>query len=27
MLPFATVSANRETYETETFSAELPPKK
>jgi len=27
MLPFATVSANRETYETDTFSAELPPKK
>jgi Pyruvate/2-oxoacid:ferredoxin oxidoreductase delta subunit len=27
MLPFATVSAKRDTYETETFSATLPAKK
>ncbi|MGH9650549.1 MAG: 4Fe-4S dicluster domain-containing protein [Terriglobales bacterium] len=27
MVPFATVSANREAYETTTFSAELPIKK
>ena len=27
MVPFTTVMANRDSYETATFSAELPPKK